>query len=234
MDDTKCFQTHMEKFKGIIAISNWQKNNIVKKLDIPEENIILSRNAIYPERFLNKKIDKVPFRFIYSSDPSRGLSYLMKILPIIKERYPETTLCIFANKENIDGDTMCDIENFKEYVFLHNRVNQEQLAIELLKSDVWFYPTNFEETYCISAVEAMVAKCLVVTVELAALKEIVATRGVLCKYPIEENKERLIEKLFFIFENPHLKEHLINKAFDWAAKQNFESLSEEWIDIFKK
>ena len=32
-------------------------------------------------------------------------------------------------------------------------VDQETLALELQEADLWFYPTSFCETYCITAVE---------------------------------------------------------------------------------
>ena len=79
-NQTNSIQYHKNKFKGIISVSKWQKQNIVEKLNIPENNIIVSRNAIYLERFINKNIEKIPFRFIFSSSPERGLKYLIQIL----------------------------------------------------------------------------------------------------------------------------------------------------------
>ena len=56
-----------------------------------------------------------------------------------------------------------------------------------MKSDIFFYPTDFKETYCITVLEAMCSKCLVVTVKLAALTEIVEGKGILCDYPFRDN-----------------------------------------------
>jgi glycosyltransferase involved in cell wall biosynthesis len=228
MDLAKSFQIHKEKFKAIIAISQWQKDNIIKQLNIPEDRIIVSRNAIYPGRFLNKPINKTPYRFIYSSDATRGLATLVELIPKIKARYPETTLYIFTNKGNIDYDTLKTIKTL-DYIFLNDRVCQDQLAIEFLKSDIFFYPTNFKETYCISTVEAMASKCLVVTVKLAALTEIVSGKGILCEYPFRENKEDLLEKLFFVLDRPHLKQYFIEKAFEWSIEQTYEKLAQDWV-----
>ena len=225
MDASKCFQIHKTKFKGVIAVSNWQKNNIVNKLNTPEDRIIVSRNAIYPERFLNKNIEKKPYRFIYTSDPSRGLSNLIDVLPRIKERYPLTTLYIFAISENIDDNTMNKIKEL-DYVFLNTRLSQDEIANEFLKSDIWFYPTDFKETYCITAVEAMCSKCLVCTINLGALKEIVMGKGILCDYPINNNK--MLNKIFFVLEKPYLKEMFIEKAYNWAIEQTFDKLANDW------
>jgi len=227
-------QTHKDKFKGIVCVSEWQKNNIINKLDFPEDQFIVSRNAIYTERFLNKNIKKIPFRFIYSSSGNRGLNFLIKMIPKIKERYPETTLFVYASKNTIDYEILNEIKNM-DYVFLNERLNQNDIAIEYLKSDIWLYPTDFTETYCITAVEAMISKCLVVTVELAALVNIVGNRGVTCKSPIEENMEILFNKLCYVLDNPKVKNFYIEKAYNWAINQTFDNLSQEWIDnIFTK
>jgi glycosyltransferase involved in cell wall biosynthesis len=231
--NSKGFQIHKNKFKGIIAISNWQKNNIIKKLNLPEDLFIVSRNAIYIERFLNKNIKKIPYRFIYSSMPDRGLSNLIKIMPLIKQKYPQTTLYIFANKNNIDTELLKIIES-SEYIFLSPRLKQNELAIEFLKSDIWLYPTSFQETYCITSLEAMAAKCLVATVNYCGLGEIVYNKGVVCNSPIEDNLENLVEKLFFVLERPKLKEFFIEKAYNWAIEQTYQNLSQEWSENILK
>jgi len=228
--EANCFQIHKEKFKNIIAISNWQKKNIVSKLNIPEKRIIVSRNAIHQKRFQQDSIEKIPYRFIYTSDPSRGLKNLINLIPQIKERYPETTLQIYVKKENIEYETLRKIEDL-DYVFINSRVSQEELAIEFLKSDIFFYPTDFKETYCITVLEAMCSKCLVVTVKLAALTEIVEGKGVLCDYPFRENTTELLEKLYFVLDRPRLKAHFINTAYIWGIEQTYERLVDEWIEF---
>jgi len=226
--NTKNFQTHKIKFKKVISISNWQKNNIIKHCEIPNELIYLSRNAINPSRF-NSKVEKIPYRFIYSSCFFRGLDTLIKIFPKIKEKYPESTLYLFVRVNDIDYDTMEKIKSM-DYVFLHDRVSQEELAIEFLKSDIFLYPTDFPETYCITALEAMISKCLVVSVDYCGLGEIVKTKGVLVSHPIKDNIDELIRKLFFVLSKPSMKEHLIEKAYNWAIKQNYEELAKDWIN----
>jgi tetratricopeptide (TPR) repeat protein len=228
-EKSNCVQYHKEKFKGIIAISEWQKENTVKKLNIPSSNIIISRNAIYSERFLNKDVKKIPYRFIYSSCPERGLKYLIQIIPKIKERYKETTLYLFVNNKLIDSNTYDAIKKL-DYVYLHDRISQTELAIEFLKSDIWLYPTDFKETYCITALEAMISNCLIATVNYAALTEMVTGKGILCESPVKDNINDLIEKLFFVLERPSLKSYFIEKAYEWAIEQTYDKLAEEWVD----
>ena len=112
---------------------------------------------------------------------------------------------------------------------MNKRVSQAELAIEFLKSDVWLYPTDFEETFCITALEAMMAKCLVVTVDFAGLSETVKGRGIVCKHPIDKNIDDLVKKLFFVLEKPYLKEHFIEKSYEWALQQTYQSLATDWV-----
>ena len=224
---SKCFQTHKEKFKKLIAVTNWQKNKIIENLEIPEEFIYVSRNAINPLRF-KKNIEKTPYRFIYSSSALRGLDNLINIFPKIKEKYLEATLYLFIREDEVDPDTMKKIE-YMDYVFVNKRLSQEELSIEFLKSDIFLYPTNFKETYCITAVEAMASKCLVVTVDYCGLGEIVKSKGITVPYPIKDNIDELIRKLFFVLERPHLKQHFIETAYNWAINQTYEELANDWI-----
>jgi tetratricopeptide (TPR) repeat protein len=229
------FQTHLHKFKGFIVLSKWQKEYIINHIGVPESMMILSRNAIYSERFLDYDISKkIPYRFIYSSDPSRGLNYLIDMMPEIKEKYPETTLIIYTRIEHIDEDTFHKIKNM-DYVQLNSRVSQERIKEEYLKSDIWLYPTDFSETYCITALEAMAAGCLVACVKYAGLADTVGDRGITCDHPISDlkNKNDLLKKLFFVMDHPIIKKRYIEKAKDWALNQTYHNLAIEWIRMFK-
>jgi tetratricopeptide (TPR) repeat protein len=227
-------QTHLEKFRGFIVLSEWQKETIHKKIGIPKDNLLLSRNAIYSERFINyDSSKKIPFRFIYTSDPYRGLSYLIKMIQIVKEKFPQTTLSIFTRVEQIESSLLNEIKSL-DYVTLSPRISQQELSKELMISDVWLYPTDFQETYCISALEAMAAGCLVATVKYAGLADTVSNRGILCDHPIydDKNMNQLLKKLFFVLERPELKHNITNMARDWALKQNYQNLTKEWVKFF--
>ena len=119
-----------------------------------------------------------------------------------------------------------------DYVFLNTRLSQKDIAIEFLKSDIWFYPTDFKETYCITAVEAMCSKCLVCTINIGALSEIVMGKGILCDYPI--NNEKMLKKIFFVLERPYLKKNFLETAYDWAIKQTFDELANDWSNKLLK
>ena len=97
------------------------------------------------------------------------------------------------------------------------------------------YPTDFSETYCITALEAMAAGCLVASVKYAGLADTVGDRGVMCESPItdEKNKKELLRKLFFVMDRPDIKKRYVDKAREWALNQTYYNLAIEWIKMFK-
>jgi tetratricopeptide (TPR) repeat protein len=223
-------QTHTEKFKKIMVLCKWHKNFVQDYYKLPDDMFYVTRNAIDEKRFVNRDlVQKTPFRFIYTSSPDRGLSEALNLFPSIKEKYPQATFEIFCDRRFINGYDIEKIESMKDYVNLNGRVSQEQLSIELLKSDVWFYPTIFDETYCISAVEAQAAGCLCVSISRGSLSEIIADRGVLVS---DSNRKKLLPKMFEVLDNPDQKDKIVNRAKQWAMKQTFESLTNDWIALF--
>ena len=236
------FQIHYEKFRGVIVLSEWQRRLIRDHLGIPDNMLLLSRNAIYRERFeesisdsFSKKesIMKTPFRFIYTADATRGLDNLIDMIQPIKKRYPETTLVIYTRLELIDNDLLTLIKAL-DYVDLNPRTDQKTLSTAFMKSDVWLYPTEFEETYCISALEAMASGCLVASVKHAGLANTIGSRGLLGKHPmsLKENQEDLLNKLYYVLDRDDIKKRYVEKAREWALTQTYESLAKEWEENF--
>jgi len=212
------FQTHPEKFKKMLCMGEWHSQLVSKEYNISLKMMSSWGNFIFPERFDKHRhtIKKVPYRFIWSSSPHRGLGYALDMIEKIRSRYPQTTLYIFCNSADIIAE---DMERIKalDYVYHSDRVSQERLACELLASHVWFYPNDFEETYCISAVEAQYAQCLVCANTHAGLKDTIANRGAV----VSQNKpdEALLSSLFRVLDDNQLEKKLINKGFEYAVTQ---------------
>lgn len=228
------FQTHKTKLKKVVCVSEWQKINTQMQFDIPDEYFSIIENAIDINRFVpNPEIQREKFRFIYSSSPDRGLNYLLEIIPKIKEKYSETTLHIFANRLIIDDESIKIIENNQDYIHLHSRVSQNELAIEFMKSDVWLYPTDFEETYCITAVEAMASGVLCAGISIGSLTKVIGNKGILVNGDIRDNsvKDTLLKKLFFVLDRPEIKANYIRKGLEFARSQNINWIMEKWNDI---
>ena len=229
---TDVIQTHETKFKKFLCLCKWHRKKVQKEFKLPKDIISITRNAIIPSRFL-KPHTKKPFKFIYLSSADRGLNYLIQMIPKVKEKFPETELHLFTNMKILLSETVQQIKKL-DYVYPHGIVSQEEISQELLESDVWLYPTDFEETYCIAAVEAQAAGCLCATTSLGSLSEIVGDRGITVKGDISEEKvqDELLKKLFFALENQKIKNFLTAKAKAWALQQTYPKLAQEWKERY--
>lgn len=232
-------QYHKEKFKRVICLCDWHSKNISRKYHVPKRQIYVSRNSIDTDRFLKEGIDKIPLRCIYASAPERGLKYLLQMIPKLHAVFPDITLYIFADLQPDKLESHRDMENIiKElpYVFNPGRVSQEKIAEEFLRSDIFLYPTDFAETFCIAALEAQAAGLLCACPNLAALGEIVGERGILSGKDIRqaETQQELLDKLIDVLKSPDKKRELQQKSKEWAMEKSHAKLAYEWRrDLFK-
>jgi len=220
------FQTHPTKFKGLLCLSNWQKQLNIALYKLPEKIVKITHNAIYQERF-ERQFEKVKNRFIWTSGLDRGVEYGINFIHKLRKTLKDATLHIFGNKYLLDINLLNELKHC-DYIFLHDRVNQDKLAEEMLKSEYWLYTNNFTETYCISAVEAQMAKCIVVANVHAGLEDTIADRGVTVKGQIDDkNLNTLIQKVSTLTDEE--KEKIIKKQYEFAKTQTYENLTNNWI-----
>ena len=226
------FQTHAKKFGGVLCLSRWHKNFFCSEYHFPKSLVHVTGNAIDPKRFAHK-IEKQKLKFIFSSSPDRGLDNLLEIFPKIHARYPEAELHIFGNRALLTKE-MSQVIASHDFIKFHGRVSQEKISREYLSSDIWLYPTEFQETYCITALEAQMSKVLCVCTDLAGLEDTVADRGILIKGKASTKRfqEEMLKRLFWILDHPKVKEHLIEKAWRWAQDQTLEKLAASWQNRF--
>lgn len=236
------------KIDRYICLSNWQAETYSKHFNIEKNRIFITRNGINPVLFGDPSIKREKYRLIYSSEPTRGLDVLLDIFPKVRKDFPQLTLYIFSDYEfygKAKGSAFSDegckpiFERTKQPgIFNMGNIKQKDLATEFMKSYVLAYPTHFEETSCISAIEAQAAGVPVLTTRLAALSETVAD-NVTGKL-ISGNSRSWFYKLKFIKE---LKRLLSDEKY-WQALSNngiervkrhysWEQIAKEWLQEFK-
>ncbi len=176
-------------YDGIFCLSDWHLQFM--KSSYPhnrKDNYIQTRNGIDLSRFKNSE-EKRLNRAIYSSSPDRGLEVAIRTWPKVREEVPDAELHVYYGFDNwIQPDSPEDmvalankIKNLMQNtpgVVYHGKTSQKELAEDMMKAKVWYYPTWFSETSCISAMEAQAAGLKIVTSPIAALKETVKGKAV--------------------------------------------------------
>ena len=175
-------------YERIVVVSEWHKQAMHERHDVPLDLMQVIYNFLIPEHFLpasrpKRKRD----HFIYASSPDRGIVRLLELWPEILKRLPEATLDIFYGWRGCEvlgasgGDAWgAKFEKHRKRfeTLLHQKgvrqmgmVDHVTLANAFMSSGVWAYFTDFEETCCTNSVKARAAGAIPVCPPLAALAE---------------------------------------------------------------
>ena len=166
----------IENFKDhITAIgcqTPWHSSFLASNYPSLTNKFIFTPNGVSDELVscaLNKRStpQRVPNKFIFASTHSRGLPELLKLWPEITRRLENASLVIYGSADLPQpvSELVAPFSN----VTVKEKAPQLELFKEMQTSDVWFYPTNFEETYCMTALEAMFAGCLCIFYDFGCL-----------------------------------------------------------------
>lgn len=135
-------------------------------------------------RRFQTQAEREPLRAIYSSNPDRGLVELAQMWPALRERLPGLTLTVTYGWEGLATWNASDawrahIERTRAAitstmrpetgVTFTGRLGKRRLAEEMQRATVMLYPNNFQETFCLSALEAQAAGVPIVSTRLGAL-----------------------------------------------------------------
>ena len=184
----------IEKLNAVLCVSSWHADTLCAESGFPREKAYVLRNGIHADYFKHS-IPRKRKRLIYSSTPFRGLKLLPAIFSKLKQKHSDLELHVFSDyavyTESKDSKyyqpAVTELAEIKsqfssiEGCFMHGNVKQDQLAKEMLKSSILAYPNTFEETSCITALEAQAAGCAIISSYLGALPETVGDAGILIK-----------------------------------------------------
>ena len=204
---------------------------------IPDEKIVVIGNGIDMDRFIGWDFKKTPTRFIYTSSANRGLENILDVWPEIRRRIPEAELHIFygwntfAEAHKSDPVQLEWMESMnkkmeQEGVINHDRVDQETLAKEMIKSSLWLYPTEFEEIHCITALEMQAAGVYPITTGFAALAETQQSGVKIAGDPkTKEWREKFIKAICLAVDtNPDIQD-----GYDYAKSCSWDNVAKLWI-----
>lgn len=213
-----------DRITGIIALTEWHKNQLLRDYNITKPIHIIG-NAIDRNTFGFEK-KKVKNSFIYSSAADRGLYRLLNMWPFVQQIVPDATLNVFC-----PGYSQPSNNIWPKGVTYHGTVDQETLHNWQQKSEYWLHPTDYEETYCITALEMQYAKVIPITSDISALSEVVKGGYLLPKGETDEGFLNIIKE---ITKSPALKDTLRSKGFEFAKQQSWNTRIIDWIQFFKQ
>lgn len=237
------------KLKKIFCLTEWHVGYLNQAFPSLSHLTVPFYYGIDFSKF-KKDVKKVPYKFIYSSFPNRGLLPLLQMWPKIYKKQPLATLYIYSDLNgtwvnNAAPDQIKIIKGLLEDYYTRENglgicycgwVDKQTLADSWASADIWFYPCIFMETFCLTALEAALTKTLVVTNHLAALQNTVSDRGVVIKGDPTtiEWQNNSLEKLFEYMnvDNVDKKNELIEKNYNWALTISWEDQAKKLLNEY--
>lgn len=227
----------------IVCVSEWEKNEFVKNLKLPKEKITVIRNGgadyFKPKKEKSKTL-------IYTSTPFRGLNNFLNIFPKILKKHPDTKLKIFSGM-SLYGNTQDEFTELYnklkklENVEYSDAIEHELLVKEYQDAMIFCYPNTWEETSCVSLIEAMRCGCYPVMSDIGALRETSHGFGTLVPMtgknyntgwsPDENFIDSFATAVIDVLDNYKYNEQISNFACDYY---DWKIIATEWKKLIDK
>lgn len=231
----------VEKINRFVFVSNWQAEIFRKMFNLNGEQIKIMRNAclgVTPDLNKNNKVLKI----CYMSTPWRGLNVLLRAWELLRPANCE--LHVFSSTK-IYGQQF-DLASGNQYDYLYEKCNSLKGVVyrgmtdnavlrgELSTFDILAYPSTFEETSCISVIDALSAGLKVVCSNIGALPE--TTEGWAEMYSFVQDNERhaqifasKLSEVIAKYKRGDYKQELQNQVNVYGPKWGWNQREKEWL-----
>lgn len=155
-NETDATDKDLSKYLGVIWPSQWAEEHI--PVNNPRRFILphgYDSSQIYPDK-------KIPKQCLYASSPDRGLDRLLRAWPSVVRACPDATLIVTYGAQDYDVPGVKFLD-----------ATEEEMDELYRTSDIWAYPCNGGELYCMTGIKAQAAGCVPVIVPTMALQETV-------------------------------------------------------------
>jgi len=226
--------------------SHWNYEQFRKTFSIPHEKCTVIKNGIPDIKLRNVSEKKDKIKLIYHPTPWRGLSVLLGAMQLIKN--PNIELDVFSSTKVYGTDF--EKQNDNQYKALYDQAkilpnvnyigykSNEYILDNLHTYDAFVYPNIWEETFCISALEALACGLAVVTTDNGALYETCSEFPVYI--PMDNNYNNLAIQFAAVIDG--LPEQLNTQGFQYHLKfqqkfynhfYNWKNIAGQWTNFLK-
>lgn len=229
-----------------VYVSHWQYEQFRRAFNVPEHKSFVIKNATDAFDYVPKiKTDKI--KLLYTSTPWRGLDVLLAAIDILNR--DDIELDVYSSTiiygSNFYASTNDQYKQLFDQAKSMNNVNYMGYSTNagirkaVQSTNILSYPCVFEETSCISVIEAASAGCQIVTTNYGALYETAAEWATYVPYNSDRNQlaidyastlNHCIDNFWSDQNQSQLKMQTAyyNKFWSWATR------STEWREFFDR
>ena len=235
-----------KKYDWYVFNSHWNYEKFRIYFDIPTDRSVVIKNAIPTTKWVKRDPYKKgdPIKLIHVSTPWRGLNVLLGAMQLVKN--PLITLDLYSSTQ-VYGTSFMEqnddrykplyeqAKSLKNVNYIGYKPNHE--VIDAMQyTHIFAYPSVWEETFCISAIESMAAGNMAVVTNFGALYETCAEFAHYVNY--DKDFKSLARKyaiaLDFIADNLHedkMQERLQAQMNFYREYYNWDLRVGEWISL---
>jgi len=235
-----------KEYDWYIFNSHWNYEKFRYFFNIPTERSVVIKNGIekFPIRKIYKKGD--PIKLIHHCTPWRGLNVLLRAMQEIND--PNITLDVYSSSL-IYGTDFSKVHD-EEFKPLYEQAKElpnvnyigykpnEYIKEMMPNYDMFVYPCIFEETSCVSALEALASGVHVITNNFGALYETCAEWPIYVNYctNYEEmalNTAAAIKTAANYLHEDFIQDHLDEQQKYYKKFYNWKKKGQEWTSFLE-
>ena len=223
-----------DELTKIVCVSEYHASIVRNKFPQAAHKVTYIENAIDPNDFEGIEVERISDRFIYTSAPDRGLQNLLNMWGDIKQIKPNASLYV--------ATPPYALEWYEEYKGIYDDVHfvgslsPSELYENIKMSEYWVYPSQYDETFCITALEMMMGGVKIVSTDTGNLKNLLDTRAGVVKsdVPIGVVTQSIIDTINFLEERDDIQTNYLQNAYKYAINQTWFNRYFDWEGLIQK
>ena len=234
------------KAVSIITVSNYEKDQIIRDLNIPSDRISVTHLAPNPifkpaseetkknwRKKINQKFD-IQRQFILGigHEPRKRISELINAFSQIAPNHPNLDLVIVSAEEHQRSEfhKVVNKLNISDRVVILEALPQADLMILLNLAEIFVFPSE-RESFGLPPLEAMACGAPVIASRYSSIPEIVGNAALLIDGAEINDIANGIDQ---VLNNGSLRAKLISNGLDRVANFTWEKCARQTIEIYKK
>jgi glycosyltransferase involved in cell wall biosynthesis len=237
-------KSFVDKVDYFVYVSHWQYEKFRYKFNIPLSNSKVIKNAIEPIPYKNKS-EKI--KLVYSSTPWRGLDVLLRAFEILNR--DDVELDIYSSTMIYGSDFHKGADQHYKHLYEKAKsmknvnyigyASNDDVRRALTDAHILAYPSTWEETSCLCAIEAAMAGCSVVTTNYGALYETLGEWGTFVEFNTDgdelvKNYVAALNKEIDNFWTSSTQQRLLDQHVYFSNFYTWDKRAQEWIEFLTK
>lgn len=235
----------LKKANRIITISEFSKNEIIKYLDYPEENIRIVNDAVDHELYRPIKDKnilkqfKIPLNtktilYVGSETQRMNIDFLMVSLAKLKKIFPDFILLKIGLPQSLGArehllNTITHLGLEKNVIFV-GYVAEEELPLWYNAADILVYPCLYAG-FGLPPLEAMACGTPVITSNTSSLPEVVGDAGIMVD---PTDNDMLTTSIHDLLINSSLRDEMIQRGIKRSKLFNWNESAEKTLKVYKE